>query len=158
MREAQKIYPRNALAKILAKRGRTKVVFTNGCFDLLHAGHVRLLKKARSLGDVLVVAVNSDRSLKKLKGNGRPLVPERQRAEILAALSCVDYVTIFDEATPLETIRALRPRVLIKGGDYGNSQIVGRDRVEKVVRFPLVRNISTTSLIRKIVKAYGKKN
>ena len=158
MREAGKNFSRKALAKILARRGGKKIVFTNGCFDLLHAGHVRLLKKARSLGDLLVVAVNSDRSLRRLKGDGRPLVPERQRAEILSALSCVDYVTLFDEATPLETIQAIKPDVLVKGGDYESSRIVGRDQVRKVVRFPLVKNISTTRLIQKIARTYaGKK-
>ena len=155
--KTQKYFPRSALADKLARRGKKKAVFTNGCFDLLHAGHVRLLKKAKSLGDILVVAVNSDRSVRKLKGRGRPLVDQKSRAELLASLSCVDFVTVFDEDTPLETIRILKPDVLIKGGDYELSQIVGRDSVRKVVRFPLVKGVSTTNLIKKIVATYGRR-
>ena len=155
--ESLKFYSRPALAKILSRRGKKKVVFTNGCFDLLHVGHARLLKKAKSLGDILVVAVNSDGSMRRLKGAGRPLVTEKSRAEVLAALACVDFVTVFNEDTPLETIAALKPDVLIKGGDYELSQIVGRGIVKKVVRFPLVKGISTTDLIRKIVRTYGGK-
>lgn len=154
-----KLFSRPALVKILSQnRKKKKVVFTNGCFDLLHPGHVRLFRKAKESGDILVVAINSDRSLKKLKGPSRPLVKERNRAEILSALSCVDYVTIFSEETPAETIRMLKPDILIKGSDYKLSQIVGRDAVKKVLRFPLVKNFSTSGLIRKIVRAYGKKN
>ena len=150
-----KIVSRPALAKILKHRGGKKVVFTNGCFDILHVGHVRLFKKARRLGDILVVAVNSDRSLKKLKGPKRPLVGEKKRAEILSALDCVDYVTVFGEDTPKETILVLKPDILVKGADYNLHKIVGHDQVRKVVRFPLVKGISTTDLIRKIVRAYG---
>ena len=153
----QKYFSRPALARILARRGKKKAVFTNGCFDLLHVGHVRLMRRAKSLGDLLIVAVNSDRSLRKLKGTGRPLVDQKSRAELLSALSCVDYVTVFDEDTPLETIRILKPDVLIKGGDYELSQIVGRDCVKKVVRFPLVKGVSTSNLIRKIVATYGRR-
>ena len=156
MKETRKIFSRDALCKILARK-RKKVVFTNGCFDLLHVGHVRLLKKARALGELLVVGVNSDRSLKNLKGEGRPLVPEKERAEILASLACVDYVTLFNEPTPLETILKLKPWVLIKGGDYELSRIVGRDQVRKVVRFPLVKGVSTTRMIKKIAESYARK-
>ena len=153
----QKYFSRPALAQILARRGKKKAVFTNGCFDLLHVGHVRLMRRAKSLGDFLIVAVNSDRSLRKLKGSGRPLVDQKSRAELLSALSCVDYVTVFDEDTPLETIRILKPDVLIKGGDYDLSQIVGRDCVKKVVRFPLIKGVSTSNLIRKIAATYGRR-
>ena len=155
---SKKILSRSALARILARRGRKSVVFTNGCFDLLHVGHVRLFRSAKKLGDVLVVAVNSDHSLRKLKGSGRPLVDQKSRAEVLAALDVIDYVVIFDEDTPLETIRALKPDVLMKGGDYELSQIVGRDSVKKVVLFPLVKGISTTRIIQKILSAYGGKS
>ena len=142
----------------LRKAGK-RVVFTNGCFDLLHIGHVRYLKRARSLGDALVVGVNSDRSVRRLKGRGRPLTPERERAEILASLSFIDYVTIFDEETPLELISEIRPDILVKGSDYGRGEIAGADVVEegggKVVRIPLVEGRSTKGLIRKIVRSYG---
>ncbi len=154
--KTRKIFPRAALAKVLKQAKPRRLVFTNGCFDLLHVGHVRLLKKARSLGDALVVAINSDLSLRALKGRGRPLVPQTQRAEVLAALASVDYVTVFDEDTPLETIRLLKPKVLMKGGDYELSEIVGKNQVKKVVRFPLVKSVSTTGLIRKIVKTYAR--
>lgn len=152
----RKILPRAALAKLLRhRRNRKTIVFTNGCFDLLHVGHVRLLKKARSFGDALVVGLNSDASVRKLKGKNRPLVDEKSRAELLAGLSCVDFVTVFPEDTPAETIRLLKPDVLVKGGDYALSEIVGRDDVKKVVRFKLVKGFSTTNLIQKIMKAYG---
>lgn len=155
--KARKVMSRSALAKALARRGGKKVVFTNGCFDLLHLGHARLFEKAKSLGALLVVAVNSDASLKKLKGPGRPLVDEKSRSELISKLACVDFVTIFSEDTPLETIRALKPDVLIKGWDYALDKIVGRDCVKKVVRFPLVKGFSTSGLIKKILKAYGGK-
>jgi len=142
-----------ALRARLSRRG-IRVVFTNGCFDLLHPGHVDLLEKARRLGDALVVGLNSDRSVRALKGAGRPLMRERDRARVLAALSCVDYVTIFGEPTPLRAIRLLGPDVLVKGADWGAGQIVGREEVEaiggKVVRIPLKRGFSTTRLIERI--------
>jgi D-beta-D-heptose 7-phosphate kinase/D-beta-D-heptose 1-phosphate adenosyltransferase len=156
---ASKIYSRTALQKTLArlKKQNKTIVFTNGCFDLLHLGHVRLFKKARSLGDVLVVAINADASLKRLKGPRRPLVPQGARAEILAALEPVDFVTIFGEDTPAELIAALKPDILVKGGDYNIDQIVGREHVKKVVRFSFVKGQSTTGLINEIVKRYGKR-
>jgi len=132
------------------------VVFANGCFDLLHAGHVKLLAQAKSLGDLLVVALNSDRSVRRLKGASRPLVPQGERIQVLSALACVDYVTIFNEATPLETIRLLKPDVLVKGADYKISDIVGSGLVQKVARIPLLKGISTTGLVQKILKAYGR--
>ena len=131
-----------------------RVVFTNGCFDLLHAGHVRLLEQARALGDALVVGLNSDRSVRELKGDARPLVPEVGRAEVLAALAAVDAVTIFDEPTPRELIAALVPDVLVKGGDWGPDQIVGREEVEaaggRVVVVPYLEGYSTSALIARI--------
>jgi len=135
-----------------------RVVFTNGCFDLLHAGHVRLLEQARALGEALVVGLNSDRSVRQLKGDARPLVPEAERAEVLAALAAVDAVTIFDEPTPRELIAALLPDVLVKGGDWGPDQIVGREEVEaaggRVVVVPYLEGYSTSAFIAKIA---GKK-
>ena len=140
------------------KDNRRRVVFTNGCFDLLHPGHIRLLEQARALGDVLVVGLNSDASVRRLKGDGRPLVAEGERAEVLAALAAVDAVTIFAEATPRELIAALLPDVLVKGGDWGPDQIVGREEVEaaggRVVVVPYLEGFSTSALIAKIA---GKK-
>jgi D-glycero-beta-D-manno-heptose 1-phosphate adenylyltransferase len=139
-----------------AKRNGRRVVFTNGCFDLLHPGHIETLEKARSLGDALVVGVNSDRSVREMKGAGRPIMPERERAEILAALECVDGVVIFDGPTPLAIIAALLPDVLVKGGDWASDQIVGREEVEaaggRVVSIPLVAGYSTTTILEKIRK------
>lgn len=139
-----------AAARAARRRGE-RVVFTNGCFDLLHVGHVRSLEEARSLGDRLVVAVNSDASVRRLKGAARPLVPARQRMEVIAALACVDWVVGFREATPLAAIRAIRPDVLAKGGDWPLDAIVGRREVEswggRVVRLREVRGVSTTALV-----------
>lgn len=136
------------------RAGGKRIVVTNGCFDLLHAGHLSLLHQAAQCGDVLVVAVNSDVSVQRLKGSGRPLIPERERAAMLAALACVDAVTIFDEDTPLETLRVIRPDVLVKGQDYAIEQVVGRDLVEssggRVVLVPLLPKKSTTALIERI--------
>lgn len=136
------------------KRKGRLVVFTNGCFDLLHPGHIRGLEQARELGDVLIVGLNSDASVRQLKGEGRPVLPERERAEILAALGCVDAVVIFHELTPRETIAKLLPDVLVKGGDWPGDQIVGREEVEaaggRVVSVPLVPGYSTTEILRKI--------
>ncbi len=139
-----------------------RLVFTNGCFDLLHVGHVRYLNQAWALGDALVVAVNSDRSIREIKGEGRPIVPEAERAEVLAALGCVDYVFIFDDATPQQVIDSLVPDVLVKGADWGISEIVGRESVERaggIVRnIPLVEGASTTSLVRRVIERFGNKD
>jgi len=134
-----------------ARRRGEEVVFTNGCFDLLHVGHVRSLEQARRLGDRLVVGLNTDRSVRRLKGAGRPLVPARQRAEVVAALACVDWVVLFGEDTPLALIRALRPDVLAKGGDWSRDAIVGRREVEarggRVVRLRVVPGARTSRLL-----------
>lgn len=134
-----------------AQRRGDRVVFTNGCFDLLHVGHLRSLEKARSLGDRLVVAVNGDAGVRRLKGPGRPLLPARQRAELLAGFACVDWVVVFGESTPLRAIRALRPDVLAKGGDWALDAIVGRAEVEswggRVVRLREVPGIRTSAII-----------
>jgi D-beta-D-heptose 7-phosphate kinase/D-beta-D-heptose 1-phosphate adenosyltransferase len=134
-----------------SKRRKERVVFTNGCFDLLHIGHVRSLEQARRLGDRLLVAINTDASVRALKGRGRPLVPVRQRMEVIAALECVDWVIQFREPTPLSAIRALRPDVLAKGGDWPLARIVGRTEVEswggRVVRLSQVPGVRTRLLI-----------
>ena len=141
------------------KRGGKRVVFTNGCFDLLHPGHTRYLAEARKLGDALLVAVNSDRSARALKGPGRPVMPQDERAEILAALECVDYLTIFDDLTPQAVIERMLPQVLVKGGDWEPTEIVGRSEVEaaggKVVSIPVVPGFSTSALIRAAAKNLG---
>jgi len=154
-----KVTTLHALSAILPERQRKRerVVFTNGCFDLLHIGHIRYLQSARALGDLLVVAVNSDDSVRSLnKGSGRPLTPESQRMEVLAALTCVDYVLKFDESTPLQVIDSLQPDVLVKGGDWSVDQIVGKEIVEqrggKVKSIPLTPHISTSLLIEQIQK------
>lgn len=139
----------------LKKQGK-HVVFTNGCFDLVHPGHTRYLAEARALGDKLLIAVNSDRSVAALKGPGRPIFPERERAEILAAMEMVDYVTIFDELTPQAMIARMLPHVLVKGGDWGLDEIVGRPEVEaaggRVVAIPISPGFSTSALIQAVLK------
>lgn len=138
-----------------------KVVFTNGCFDLLHPGHVRYLQQARALGDALIVALNSDRSVRELKGDKRPILTEAERSEVMAALACVDFVTVFDEPTPREIISALLPDVLVKGGDWGIDAIVGREEVEaasgKVMSLAFVEGCSTTDVIERIAQRYSRK-
>jgi rfaE bifunctional protein nucleotidyltransferase chain/domain len=142
----------------LRQQGR-KLVFTNGCFDILHVGHVRYLNQARALGDALVVAVNSDRSVQQIKGKGRPVIPELERAEILAALGCVDYVFIFNDPTPQQVIDAIIPDILVKGADWPISKIVGRETVEKnggaVHNINLVEGSSTTAIIAKVLERFG---
>jgi len=134
------------------KESGSKIVFTNGCFDLLHVGHLRVFREAKKRGDILIVGVNSDASVKKLKGPGRPLVPEKERAELLANLELIDYVVIFTEETPENLIRAIRPDVLVKGADYKLRQIVGFEDVchngGKVVRIPMLSGHSTSQLIK----------
>lgn len=151
-----RVIPRERIAD-LADEWRAaglRVAFTNGVFDLLHPGHVRYLREARTLGDVLVVGVNADVSVRRNKGSARPINPERERAELLAALSCVDAVVVFDEDTPAEIIRAVQPDVLVKGADWPADQIVGRDTVEarggRVVRVPLEAGYSTSAIIERI--------
>jgi len=131
-----------------------RLVFTNGCFDLLHVGHTRYLRQARRLGDALLVAINSDRSVRALKGPGRPVMCEGERAEVLAALAAVDYVTVFDEESPRALIAEVLPDVLAKGGDYALEEIHGREEVERaggrVVALPFVEGVSTTDVIERI--------
>lgn len=152
------VVARDNLIRLVQQRKRNgeRVVFTNGCFDLLHPGHIRLLEECRSLGDALIVAINTDASVRGNKGPHRPLIPEQERAEVLAALAAVDYVTIFDEPTPREIIAALLPHVLVKGNDWGPTEIVGREEVEaaggEVVSIPQEPGYSTTRLIERIVQ------
>ena len=153
-----KVIDRSHLASLLSrdkKRGKV-IVFTNGVYDLIHAGHVTLLEKAKRLGNILVVGLNSDASVKRLKGPKRPIANEKDRAKLLAALEMVDYVTLFAEDTPYELIGKLKPDILVKGGDYSTGEIVGRDLVKKIVRIPLVKGRSTSAMIQKILKAYGR--
>jgi D-beta-D-heptose 7-phosphate kinase/D-beta-D-heptose 1-phosphate adenosyltransferase len=158
----QKIKERRELIRIILelKAKRKRIVFTNGCFDLLHIGHVRYLEEAKALGDVLVVGVNSDTSVRKLKGPKRPILPEEERAEILSGLGCVDYVTLFNERDPLKLITSLHPDVLVKGGDWPKEQVVGREVVERsggeVVIIPFVGKASTSNLIETILERYEK--
>jgi len=156
MSAADRVLSRDALlARLPPERaaGR-RVVFTNGCFDLLHAGHADLLERAAALGEILVVGLNTDGSVRRLKGPGRPVIPERDRALLLASLRAVDYVVLFDEETPLRLITDLLPDVLVKGEDYPLAEIVGREVVEghggQVVRLPLVPGCSTSRLIARL--------
>ena len=141
------------LVERLRAAGKT-IVFTNGVFDLLHPGHLRYLQHARSLGDALIVGVNSDRSVRDNRGSDRPITPDAERAEILAALACVDAVVVFDEATPHAIVQALQPDILVKGADWAEDAIVGRDIVEarggKVVRVPIEAGHSTSKILNKI--------
>ncbi len=134
------------------------IVFTNGCFDLLHVGHVRYLEQAKSLGDILVVGINSDRSVRSLKGPNRPILPEEERAEILSGLGCIDYVTVFDEADPFVLISLLKPHILVKGGDWTRETTVGREVVEqgggKVIILPFVEGSSTSNIIETVLKRF----
>ena len=156
-----KIKHLDALTEIIAARkalGKT-IVFTNGCFDLLHAGHVKYLQKARAMGDLLVLGLNSDASVRRLKGEKRPLISEEERAHILAALDCIDYVVLFDEDTPLELITALKPHILVKGGDYSVEGVVGREVVEayggRVELVTFVDGKSTTGIIERILERFA---
>ena len=159
----EKIKAKEDLRRIvdnLKAKGK-RIVFTNGCFDLLHVGHIRYLEEAKALGDILVVGINSDQSVRRIKGPYRPILPEEERAEILSGLGCVDYITIFDEADPLELISSLQPHVLVKGGDWTQETTVGKEVVEglggKVVILPFVQGASTSNLIETILKHYEKR-
>lgn len=143
-----------AMAK---KRGKA-IVFTNGCFDIIHAGHVRYLNKAKSLGDILVLGLNSDSSVKTIKGEKRPIVPQKERAEVLSGLEAVDYVVLFNEPTPIKLIKAVLPDILVKGADWAGHEIVGADVVKaaggKIKRVKLVKGKSTTNIIKKILELH----
>ncbi|MEO0270499.1 MAG: D-glycero-beta-D-manno-heptose 1-phosphate adenylyltransferase [candidate division WOR-3 bacterium] len=150
------------LKKILKKfkKEGKKIVFTNGCFDIIHFGHIEILRKAKKKGDILIVGLNSDRSIKKIKGNKRPIINERDRAKILDSIKYVDYVILFDEKTPYRLIREIKPDVLVKGADYKLEEVVGSDIVLKnkgeVYLVKLLKGRSTSKIIEKIIKKYGK--
>jgi len=155
-----KILDRKTLKKeldMLKSEGK-KIAFTNGCFDILHAGHVRYLKQAKKTADILVLALNSDSSVKKIKGDKRPLMNQQERAEIISALEFVDFVTIFSEMTPLKLINLLEPDVLIKGGDWSEDKIVGREEIKKwggnLTIIPEIKGKSTTNIVEKIKQIY----
>lgn len=152
-----RVITRSQVASELEKvRNSKKVVFTNGCFDILHVGHVKYLQQAKSLGDLLVVGLNSDSSVKILKGDTRPVQNEQDRADILAALNCVDFVVLFSEETPLELIKIVKPDILVKGGDWEISKIVGSDFVQSyggnVQSLKFIQGRSTSQIIEKIIK------
>ena len=160
MKQSAKILTQDALEVELTRLRASgqKIVFTNGCFDILHLGHVRYLSLARSHGDILVVGLNSDESVKRIKGHHRPIIEQGQRAEVLAALWFVDYVTHFDEIDPLMLIKRLRPDILVKGDDWPLDRIIGADFVQKnggrVVRVPVVPDISTSIIIQRIKERF----
>ena len=147
----QKLQPTRAAGK--------RIVFTNGCFDILHMGHIRYLSAAKAEGDILIIGLNSDASVKSFKEKGRPIITQDQRAEVLASLECVDYITIFDETDPLKLLKRIMPAVLVKGADWAEAQIIGADFVKstggKVVRVPVVPEISTSRIIQRIKERYS---
>ncbi|MBD3246753.1 MAG: adenylyltransferase/cytidyltransferase family protein [Candidatus Omnitrophica bacterium] len=152
-----KVYPLDVLQKEIARQrtqGRT-VVFTNGCFDLLHPGHIKILEYAKSKGDHLVVGLNSDTSIRTLKGPSRPVLPQTARGRILSAIEYVDYIVIFEEETPYRIIETLKPDYLVKGGDWNQEKIVGRDLVKEVFRVPLEEGFSTSAIIDTICHRHG---
>jgi len=156
----KKIKEQKELVEI-SRRGKIagkKIIFTNGCFDLIHIGHIRYLEEAKKLGDILVVAINSDKSVRTIKGEKHPIISQNERAEILAALEMIDYVTIFDELDPQNIISALLPNVLVKGGDWEKGSVIGGETIEanggKVVTIPVTRGASSSGIIRVILKRY----
>ncbi len=161
IRTSGKILETEALVKTLTvfRESGKRIVFTNGCFDILHAGHVRYLSAARDHGDLLVLGLDSDKSVRKIKGPKRPVVDQTHRAEVLAALTCVDYISIFGDADPLALIKAVKPDVLVKGGDWPMEKIIGSDFVRdyggRVVRVEVVPSISTSRIIETIVERYA---
>jgi rfaE bifunctional protein nucleotidyltransferase chain/domain len=158
-----KILSREALKQEIdrLKGEGKKIAFTNGCFDILHVGHVRYLRDAGKIGDILILALNSDTSVRAIKGDKRPLVPEDERADVMASLEFINYVTIFHELTPLALIEYLQPDVITKGGDWTEENVVGRDSVKRwggrVVIIPETPGASTTNIVEKIIKVYGNK-
>jgi rfaE bifunctional protein nucleotidyltransferase chain/domain len=143
----------------LARSNNHKIVFTNGCFDLLHRGHVHLLRTAKRYGDLLIVGINSDSSVKAIKGPSRPVLPQKDRTELIAAMEMVDYVVLFDEPDPYRLISSIRPNVLVKGGDWGKEKIIGGDFVEedggRVVVIPYIKGFSSTEIIERIQNNHG---
>ena len=159
----EKIKEKEELKRIIEdlKAKGKRIVFTNGCFDLLHIGHLRYLEKAKTFGDVLVLGINSDPSVRSLKGPERPILPADERAEILSGLGCVDFVTVFDESNPFNLISLIQPHILVKGGDWTRETIIGKEVVERsggeVVILPFVEGSSTSHLIEAILERYAKR-
>lgn len=157
------IFNRKKLIKTIKKykKDGKKIVFTNGCFDIIHSGHINLLKTAKKMGDILVLGLNSDFSIKKLKGDNRPIIPLKERAEILSAISVVDIVTVFYEGNPFNIIKGIKPDVLVKGGDWPLDKIIGADIVKSyggtVKNIKYIKGLSTTNIIEKIIKNYLKR-
>jgi len=156
-----KYIPQNKLPSLIKslRKSKKKIVFTNGCFDLLHPGHIKLLKAAKQSGDILILAINSDKSIKKIKGNLRPILNQKHRIEVLSAVTYVDYIIIFTESTPLKVIKKIKPDVLVKGADWPKKDIVGYSLLKKlgksIITVPLKKNLSTSYIIKKIRKTYG---
>jgi len=155
--KTSKIVSLKNLSTILKTRFKNKtIVFTNGCFDILHYGHVHYLTQAKAKGDILIIGLNSDQSVRGLKGKNRPLNCEQDRAKVLAALACVDFVVIFNDSTPIRLLQTIKPSILVKGGDWKKDKIVGRDIVlaggGKVLTIPIVKNRSTSNIIKKILE------
>lgn len=161
MNPLSKILSRDELVNVLddIRAAGQIIVFTNGCFDILHIGHARYLAAAKAEGDVLVIGVNSDESVRTIKGEARPVIPQAHRAEVLASLACVDYVTIFDEPDPLALIELFKPHVLAKGADWEENRIIGSEFVKanggRVARIPLEQDISTSQIIETIIKKHN---
>ena len=159
MNATVKVIRREDVGRVLDGQRDKRIVFTNGCFDILHVGHARYLEQARALGDILVVGVNSDRSVREIKGKSRPLVPESERAELLAHLESVDFVTVFDESRPDALIEVVKPAIHIKGGDYREEDLPEADVVRKhggrVIILPLVPGKSSTNVIQRVLDVYG---
>lgn len=152
----KKVINRKEAKRIIEKLKKEdkKIVFTNGCFDVLHPGHIKLLKEAKKLGDYLFVGLNSDKSIKKIKGEKRPILSQNARIEILSAIEYVDYIILFDEPTPYRLIKSLKPHYLVKGADWKKEEIVGKEFAQKVYQVKILKNFSTTLLIKKILEKY----
>ena len=156
-----KILPLSSLLKVLQQHRvkKEKIIFTNGCFDILHMGHIQYLEKAKSLSGILIVALNSDSSIRKIKGDKRPIFSQLERTQLIASLQCVDYVTLFEDETPLSLIEKIKPDYLVKGADWNESEIIGREIVSandgEVIRIPLTQGYSTSKIIDQILKKYS---
>jgi len=159
MKPSSKVKSLAGLQKIVdkLKRQGKRIVFTNGCFDLIHPGHIKVLNLAKSKGEILILGLNSDVSVRKIKGNRRPLLNEKARAALLGAIEVIDYIVLFDEPTPLRVIKTLKPEVLVKGGDWVKGKIVGSRQVKQVIQVKLQKGYSTSNIINKILRLYGKK-
>lgn len=152
-----KVFKLDNIDFLLKQIGGKKIVFTNGCFDIIHNGHIELLKFSRNLGDLLIVGLNTDISVKKIKGEKRPIVSEDERISILLAIRYVDYIVLFDNETPYKIIKKIKPDILVKGGDYKEEEIVGRKFSKKTIVFPTIKDKATSGIIEKIILKYCNK-